>query len=249
MDHTWRNNFFQGLSVKIIQKNGKITEGKVKEVLTLVEFDPSGIFVKLETGESGNVIEIIQTESEITYNQLKSELLRNLQMGEMERVEFKETFSFPTNPEKKISEISKNEKKEIQSHIAKTIAAFANAYGGTLYVGIQDRTKEIKGLERDYQLLSEGKRDADGLEIDMMNNLPNFFERGNRIFEYIKIRSVKIDGKDVCVIKVTRSEIAFILNKDSRDFFYVRSGGSSENYSGTKFVDYWVKHLKEISQL
>ena len=66
MDHTWRNNFFQGLSVKIIQKNGKITEGKVKEVLTLVEFDPSGIFVKLETGESGNVIEIIN-ESTISF--------------------------------------------------------------------------------------------------------------------------------------------------------------------------------------
>ena len=249
MDHTIRSNFFPGLSVKIILENKKIIEGTVKEILTLIEFDPLGIFVKLETGESGNAIEIIQTDSEIEYNTLKSEFLRNLQMDEMSLVEFKETFSFPVDTEKKSSEISKKDKKEIQSYVAKTIAAFANANGGTLYVGIEDRTKKIKGLERDYQLLQDGKRDADGLEISMRTNLPNFFERGNRIFEYVKIRFIKIDDNDVCVIKVTRSDIAFVLNKESRDFFYVRSGGSSENYSGTKFLDYWVKHLKEISQL
>lgn len=249
MNHTVRSNFFSGLSVKIILSNGKIIEGKVKEILTLVEIDPLGIFVKLDTGESGNTIEIVQTDSEIEYNTLKSEFLRNLQLDEVDSVEFKETFSFPTNPEKNLSEISKNDKKEVQSYVAKAIAAFANTNGGTLYVGIQDRTKIVKGLERDYQLLQEGKQDADGLEVSMKVNLPNFFERGNRIFEYVKIRFITIDNHDVCVIKVTRSDLAFVLTKDSRDYFYVRNGGSSDNYTGTKFVDYWVKHSKEILQL
>ncbi len=246
MNPTIRSNFFPGLTVKIILNGGKIVEGKVKEVLTIISIDPAGIFVKLETNESGNVIEILQTDSEIEYNTLKSELIRNLELDEIEEVEFKETFHFPTDPEKNLSEISKQDKKKILFSIAKIISAYANTNGGILYIGIQDRTKIIKGLERDYQFLQEGKQDADGLEVRLKSDLPAFFERGERIFEYIKLRFIKFEQKDVCILKVTRSDIALIPTFDSKDHFFVRSGGSSLSYSGTKFVDYWIKHVKEI---
>jgi len=52
-----------GLSVQIIQKQdqrtGKLTEGKVKRILTLSNFHPHGIKVELENGKIGRVQNII----------------------------------------------------------------------------------------------------------------------------------------------------------------------------------------------
>ncbi|MCH8915366.1 MAG: YwbE family protein [Thaumarchaeota archaeon] len=52
-----------GISVQIIQKQdqrtGKLTEGKVKRILTLSNFHPHGIKVELENGKIGRVQNII----------------------------------------------------------------------------------------------------------------------------------------------------------------------------------------------
>jgi uncharacterized repeat protein (TIGR03833 family) len=52
-----------GMQVKIVlkedQRNGKLTEGIVKEILTKSPKHPHGIKVRLETGEVGRVKEIL----------------------------------------------------------------------------------------------------------------------------------------------------------------------------------------------
>ena len=62
MDGTIRNNIKTGLKVSIVlkenQKNGKLTEGIVKEILTNSKNHPHGIKVRLESGEVGRVKEI-----------------------------------------------------------------------------------------------------------------------------------------------------------------------------------------------
>jgi len=248
MDPTIRNNFFPGLSVKIIL-SGKTVEGRVKEVLTLVDMDPAGIFVKLETGEVGNTIEIIQTASEMENHTLISEFIRNFSMNEGQVLEYKESFAYPTDPEKEISEITKKDQKLVQFLVAKTIAAFANAFGGTLYVGVKDKPREIKGLDRDFQLLPPEKNDADGLGLRMKSSLDGFFGRGSRIFENVKIRFIKYNHFDICVITVKKSDTAFIPNFDSNDYFYVRYDDDSRKYTANQFLDYWPKHLEEITRL
>jgi len=249
MDPTIRDNFFSGLRVKIMLDSEKIVEGVVKEILTMISIDPLGIYVKLETGEVGNTKEILETENEIEFNRLTSEFIRNLHMDETQVVEFKETFSYPTNPEKEISEITRSDKKKVQFYVAKTIAAFANSVGGTLYIGVRDRTKEVIGLDRDYQLLRDGRKDADGLGVLMKSSLEGFFGRRSRIFEYVKIRFIQYNGADICVIKNTQSDMAFIPNFDSQDHFFVRHGDTSLKYTANDFLDYWPKHLWETSQL
>lgn len=249
MDHTVRSNFFPGLSVKIISDNNQIIEGKVKEILTLVEIDPAGIFVKLETGEVGNTIEIIQTASEMENNNLISEFIRNFSINEGRVLEYKESFSYPTDPEKKLSEITKEDKKFVRFLVAKTIAAFANAFGGTLYVGVKDKPREIKGLDRDFKLLESNKQDADGLGLKIKSVLEPFFSRGSRIFENVKIRFIKYQNFDICIITVKRSDVAFIPNFDSNDYFFVRHDDDSRKYTANQFLDYWPKHLEESTQL
>ena len=62
MEGTKRENIKIGLDVGIVlkkdQKSGKITKGKVKEILTNSLIHPHGIKVKLENGQVGRVKEI-----------------------------------------------------------------------------------------------------------------------------------------------------------------------------------------------
>ncbi len=57
-----RLNIKQGLRVKIVlkqnQKNGKLTEGVVKDILTNSPSHPHGIKVRLTNGDVGRVKEI-----------------------------------------------------------------------------------------------------------------------------------------------------------------------------------------------
>lgn len=244
-DHCHRQNFFPGLSVKINTQNNSHVEGKVKKILTVIAYDPWGIFVELETGESGNTVQIIQTDSEKIYNQLISDFIFNLEHDETPEVEFKETFAYPVDPEIPLSEITKEDKKQIRFYIAKSIAAFANASGGTLYIGIQDGTKKIMGLERDFKLLDEGEQDSDGLSKKMKSYLPSLFARGNTIFEIITINFIKYGGKDICVVKVKSSRFAFVLTFKNKNYFYVRQNDSSNPYPDlNSFLDYWTQHIQ-----
>ena len=59
MDPRDRKNIKAGAKVGIVlksdQKSGKVTEGKVKEILTNSSFHPHGIKVRLEDGQVGRV--------------------------------------------------------------------------------------------------------------------------------------------------------------------------------------------------
>ena len=54
-----RGNISRGDLVKVVlkkdQKNGRLTEGRVLEILTNSEFHPHGIKVRLEDGKVGRV--------------------------------------------------------------------------------------------------------------------------------------------------------------------------------------------------
>jgi uncharacterized repeat protein (TIGR03833 family) len=59
-----RSDIYPGLEVDIIlkkdQRSGKRTRGIVKDLLTSSSFHPHGIKVRLEDGQVGRVIEIIE---------------------------------------------------------------------------------------------------------------------------------------------------------------------------------------------
>lgn len=63
MNEIKRADVKTGMRVKVImkedQRNGKLTEGIVKDILTKSTKHPHGIKVRLETGEVGRVKEIL----------------------------------------------------------------------------------------------------------------------------------------------------------------------------------------------
>ncbi|SDN29811.1 conserved hypothetical protein [Fictibacillus solisalsi] len=63
-----RQNITPGLVVNIVlkkdQRSGKLTRGKVKDILTNSAYHPHGIKVRLEDGQVGRVKEIVQNQEE-----------------------------------------------------------------------------------------------------------------------------------------------------------------------------------------
>ena len=63
-----RNDIRSGLCVDIIQKadqrSGRLTRGRVKEILTGSSVHPHGIKVRLEDGRVGRVAAIIDTDTD-----------------------------------------------------------------------------------------------------------------------------------------------------------------------------------------
>ncbi|MEJ7766619.1 MAG: YwbE family protein [Chitinophagaceae bacterium] len=63
-----RNNIYQGLKVDVIlkqdQRSGKRTRGFVKDILTSSPFHSRGIKVRLEDGQVGRVIAVVEEEDD-----------------------------------------------------------------------------------------------------------------------------------------------------------------------------------------
>ncbi|WP_028297102.1 YwbE family protein [Olivibacter sitiensis] len=61
---TYRKDIYRGLLVDIIlkkdQRNGRLTRGVVKDILTSSAFHSRGIKVRLDSGEIGRVAAIIE---------------------------------------------------------------------------------------------------------------------------------------------------------------------------------------------
>ena len=239
-----RDSIYPGLSVKIITDEGHEAVGIIKKILTLTKFDFKGVYVELEGKERGHVKEVIESESERDVRMLIAKFYSDTasDIEEGDYLEFKETFAFNE------SRSDNQQDKTLMKVVGKTVQAFANSKGGTLYIGIQDRTKVKMGLERDYSLLNRNK-DADGLEIVIRDQLVKFFQRGQKIFSSVFVKIIRIEGKDVCIINVLPSKIPFILTSEGKELFHIRVGNESVPCTANEFYDYWQERLEESNLL
>ena len=158
------------------------------------------------------------------------ELIRK---GENPRIELKETFLYDVYREQP--------NKELKKEVAKEIAALANSEGGAVIIGVEDDTKEIKGLERDYNLMKKGK-DSFGLQLQQ--------EVGNRLGQmmataYTHVNFEEVDDKEVCVIWVDDSPKPVFFEEDDSEQFYVRTGTSAQPLSIQEANEYIDDHWSQ----
>ena len=117
--------------------------------------------------------------------------------------------------------------KKLETVILKTIAAFSNADGGTLLIGVGD-DGEVLGLEHDYQSINGAK---DEFEIHLRNLVNKSF--GERFAATnLNIEFSEVDDLEVCSIEIKAGNQPLYLetkvpNGPAQDRFYVRSGNSS----------------------
>jgi predicted HTH transcriptional regulator len=111
----------------------------------------------------------------------------------------------------------------------KSVAASANAQGGSILIGVADNG-EILGIESDYHSLGDGDRDK--FELHLRNLLNQHFGAGF-VTSNLTIKFHRVGDKEVCQIQVSPAKeplIVTLKDKNGQQIqrFYVRSGNSSQ---------------------
>lgn len=162
------------------------------------------------------------------------ELHKIIEGTEGRKLEFKSSLQYCTK--------DKVEKKELRFEVLKTLAAFANTDGGTLFIGIAD-DKTIYGLEQgDFlTIATENKYDGYRLLLDELIAV-NFGNAFHPTLEEIRFYTVK--DKTVCRITVKgRHSHPISINKKVPNrpackAFFVRAQASSRELNGDEREDY-----------
>ena len=225
-----------------------MVKGIIEVVITQEPYRKQGIEVVLATGEQGNVEEIIN------FVESKRDPDLELIKGKENRVvEFKKSYTFDHKRFDKTGEKARSEKLEF--YLPKSIAGFANHFGGTVFFGVEDGGN-IVGMSEDLEIMN---LDEDKFEQRMLALTNKFFEHNEAISNRVKMSFLHFPEGNVFKIYVTPSKKPFIFStkytlKNEKDqeevvslpHFFVRQGNVTEPFTPQRFVNYWVEHLKEL---
>jgi len=138
--------------------------------------------------------------------------------GEGQLVEFKSTLRY----DMRTGEVNK----KLEHVVAKTVAAFMNSDGGSLFIGVDDHGNAI-GLELDYGTLS--KKDRDGFQLHLANIFDKYL--GKDVMKLWKLDWPSYDDKQICNVQVARANKPVYVNSEGKEEFFVRKEGSSQPLS------------------
>ena len=150
-------------------------------------------------------------------------ILELIAQGESHSLEFKETLQYNMH--------TKQADRDVLHSSLKTIAAFLNANGGTLLIGVSD-TGEVKGIARDLQFVRGNN--CDGFEQKLRSLLNDHFDPSP--FGNIEITFEELQEGTVCQIKVEQSSDPVAFDKE----FYIRDGNGTRKLEGRALTD-WIQ--------
>jgi len=204
-------------------------------VITVVAALISGLFYfNKHTGIFHNtVIQFLETRSgTISAEEYeRMEIERALVGGESEKTEYKSTLR--TN-------LQTGEKDpRMEKAVLKTLVAFLNSRGGTLLIGISD-DGSVSGIDEN----SFDNRDK--LNLHMTNLIAS--QIGNEFIPYISFILSDYEGKGVMRVICRKSDDPVFLKEGKQETFFVRSGPSSIELTGTDLLNYVDNRFKKRSR-
>lgn len=166
-----------------------------------------------------------------------------ISIGEHDRLEMKETLRWDV----KLGRVNK----ELETVILKTISAFNNAEGGTLIIGVHDKSLTVVGLERDYSTLKDGSKD--GFELHLKNLINKEWGVSFGITN-IKIEFPCVNGVEFCSAVILKGNNPLFLTTQSKNGqkikkFHVRSGNASPPIDDPEeAAEYIAKRFPKLSR-
>ncbi|MFW9804442.1 MAG: RNA-binding domain-containing protein, partial [Candidatus Thorarchaeota archaeon] len=168
-----------------------------------------------------------------TRRKTDQELIELIILGESRIVEFKETLLY---------DIRKKMESEYEVPLScfKTIAGFLNTCGGILFIGVQDETREIVGLEPDFELL-KSKIDR-GIDVEdqfeqHFFKLRDKFSLDRKFWSLFMLERRELKGKTVYIVQVQQSsEYAFL---EKKDVFYIREEKETVPIKPREILEHW----------
>ena len=160
-----------------------------------------------------------------------------IEEGESDELEFKQTLRWDI----KGGVVSK----KLEQVIVKTVAAFANAQGGSVLIGVDDDGQAV-GLSHDYESLSEPNRDQFELHL---RNVLNQQLGAAFVASKVQVLFHEVDDADVCQVDITAAKEPVIVamkdkNGQSVQKFYARSGNSSQEIPMSEMSAYVKERFK-----
>lgn len=255
------NKTFSGL-LKILFPDGNATPEEMEELLVfaiegrkrvkdqLVRIDSTFDFVNFGYADAEGKLYPVQTKEENEYPQHYYhkpgiEAKENVAVAELEVTESIDDRSLIRGGENQYVEFKaalrwnnhiNQPDKKIETSVLKTIVAFMNTDGGTLYVGVSD-TGELLGIQEDH-FPSEDK---------FLLHFGNLFNDkvGRQFTKNMNYQIVDVEGVRLLRIICSRSsEPVFLKEGERHDEFYVRHGPSSVELSMSEFMDYSKDRFK-----
>jgi len=156
------------------------------------------------------------------FQDLSDEAVADLiEEGESEKLEFKSTLRCNLHTEKF--------DKRMENACLKTLAAYLNSGGGVLVAGVDDEGKAL-GLEAD-KFPNEDKLLLH-LNTLIMNHL------GGEFAQLIRASIHTVDDQRVLVVQCLHASQPVFFQRDNDEFFYVRSGPSTQALSPSEVIAY-----------
>jgi predicted HTH transcriptional regulator len=124
----------------------------------------------------------------------------------------------------------------LEFSIIKTISTFLNTEGGMLFIGINDEGVAL-GLKKDYRCLKKKNRDGFLLSLTSLINQ----KLGKDIHKFLCINIISLNGKDICVVNIEKSNNPIFFGKVENEKFYIRASASSQPLAipeTNKFIKY-----------
>ena len=150
-----------------------------------------------------------------------------IRSGESATLEFKSTLRWDL--------VGQKTSKEVERAALKTIAAFMNSdTKSDLLIGVSDDGTVI-GLQPDFEV-SGNKKNRDAFENFLMSRIVQAF--GKDCAPLIRITFHRLQGKDVCDIKVSPSPKPVFFKDEKGEHLFVRTGNSTRSLTTREAIEY-----------
>jgi ATP-dependent Lon protease len=147
--------------------------------------------------------------------------------GESKHVEFKQTA--------RVNLHTKQRDPVMEQMVIKSIAAFMNAEGGTLLIGVTDGG-EVFGVETDYKTLGK-KQNQDGFALWLNGLLDNAL--GPTAASEVQLTFEKHPGGTVCRVDVARAKApVFVMGSKGEADLYVRLNNATRLLNTAEALEY-----------
>ena len=147
--------------------------------------------------------------------------------GEGTKVEFKSTL--------RVNLHTGQPDPKMEHAVLKTLAAFLNSEGGTLFIGVNDNS-EVIGLDQDLF----PNDDKVLLHLDELIKA----RLGGAMFACLKPEIGEIGGKKFLAVECKRSKQPVFLKMGNDEVFHIRASASSPALPGKQALDYIAQHFK-----
>lgn len=130
----------------------------------------------------------------------------------------------------------------------KSIAGIMNWNGGKLLIGVDDEGKMV-GIEEDFIFFKEDKKNCDGWELELRNQVNGKFYDGNIINQHLEVQFISKENKTCAVVNISqRRRLTFLKAAGQSDYFiYCRQGNSTRKIPITEIEEFIALRSKLLT--